>query len=141
MLHETLVEDHYEHEAVILRATGLCRYPMEVVNSLIQTNPVFHKDLMLRWQKSLTAADTWLTRLSTGPAKKRVANLLLRLREKDSTECFLFSREDIGSMLGITIETASRIISEFKRNGVMKEIRHNHYDLDIPALEAIVSAK
>jgi len=138
---ETLVADHYEHEAVILRTTELCRYPKETVNRLIQTNSVFHKDLMLRWQKSLSDADTWLTRLSTGPAKKRVANLLLRLRENDSTECFLFSREDIGSILSITIETASRIISEFKRNGVMKEIRHNHYDLDIPALETIVSAK
>ena len=72
---------------------------------------------MLRWQKSLSDADAWLTQLSTGPAKKRVANLLLRLREEDSTECFLFSREDIGYILSITIETASRTISDLKRKG------------------------
>lgn len=135
---EILVGEHYEHEAVILRATEMCRYPKEAVHSISQTNPVFHKDLMVRWQKALTDADTWLTQLSTGSSKKRMANLLLRLREEGSAECFLFSREDIGSILSITIETASRTISEFKRKGLMKEIRHNHYELDVAALKAII---
>ena len=135
---ELLVDNHYEHEAVVLRAAGMCRYPKEAVESLSRTNPVFHKDLMSRWQKSLTDAEKWLTLLSTGSAKKRMANLLLSLREEGSDECFLFSREDIGSILSITIETASRTISEFKRKGLMKEIRHNHYNLDVPELEAII---
>lgn len=135
---ELLVGEHYEHEAVVLRAAGMCRYPKEAVDNLSRTNPVFHKDLMLRWQKSLTDAEKWLTLLSTGSAKKRMANLLLSLREGNSDECFLFSREDIGSILSVTIETASRTISEFKRKGLMKEIRHNHYDLDVAALEAII---
>lgn len=137
---EMLVGEQYEHEAVILRASGLCRYSKEAVMRFSETNPEFHKDLMLRWQKSLSDADAWLTQLSTGPAKKRVANLLLRLREEDSTECFLFSREDIGSILSITIETASRTISDFKRKGLMKEIRHNHYYLNVPALKAIIGS-
>ena len=137
---EMLVGQHYEHEAVMLRATELCRYPKETVNSLIRTNPVFHKDLMLRWQQSLTDADTWLTQLSTGAAKRRMANLLLRLKEENSSECYLFGRDDIGSILSITIETASRTISEFKRKGLMKEIRHNHYNLDISALKAMTNS-
>jgi CRP-like cAMP-binding protein len=49
------------------------------------------------------------------------------------------SREDIGSILSMTIETASRTISEFKRIGLIKEISHNHFALDIPALEAVVA--
>lgn len=137
---EILVAEQYEHEAVVLRATGLCRYPKEAVSRFNQTNPVFHKDLMLRWQKALSDADTWLTQLSTGPAKKRMANLLLRLKEENSTDCFLFSREDIGSILSITIETASRTISEFKRTGLMKEIRHNHYALDVEGLTRLIES-
>ena len=137
---EMMVSQQYEHEAIVLRTTELCRYPKEAVTRLSRQNPVLHKDLMARWQKALSEADAWITRLSTGPAKKRMANLLLRLIEAEgSTECYLLSREDIGSILSMTIETASRTISEFKRTGLMKEISHNHFELNIPALDAVVA--
>lgn len=136
---EMMVNKQYEHEAIVLHTTELCRYPMELVTRLSQKNPVMHKDLMTQWQKALTNADAWLTRLSTGQAKKRMANLLLLLVDgKTATDCYLLSREDIGSILSITIETASRTISEFKRQGLMKEITNNHFDLDIAALNAII---
>jgi len=68
-----------------------------------------------------------------------MANLLLLLIDgKTTTDCYIFSREDIGSILSITIETASRTISEFKRLGLMREISNNHFDLDITGLEAII---
>ncbi len=137
---EMMVGKKYEHEAIILRTAELCRYPMEVVTRLSQQNPVLHKDLMTRWQKALTDADDWITKLSTGSAKKRMANLMLRLIEKEgSSKCHIFSREDIGSILSITIETASRTISEFKRTGLIKEIGQNHFDLDVDGLNAIIS--
>ena len=137
---EMLVGQQYEHEAVVLRTTELCRYPKEAVTRISQQNPVLHKDLMTRWQKALSEADAWITKLSTGSSRKRVANLLLRLIEAEgSTECYLLSREDIGSILSMTIETASRTISEFKRTGLIKEINHNHFELDIPGLEAVVA--
>ncbi len=137
---EMMVGQQYEHEAVVLRDTELCRYPKEAVTRLSQQNPVLHKDLMSRWQKALTEADTWLTRFSTGSAKKRMANLLLCLMDDGgSNRCYMFSREDIGSILSITIETASRIISEFKRVGLLKEISHNYFDLDVAGLKAIIA--
>jgi len=137
---EMMVSPHYEHEAVALQTTELCRYPKEAVNRLSMQNPALHTDLMTRWQKALTDADAWITQLSTGSAKKRMANLLLRLVEsEESSECYLLSREDIGSILSMTIETASRTISEFKRSGLMKEINHNHFNLDIAALEAVIT--
>ncbi len=135
---ELLVGQCYEHEAIVLRASELCRYPKEAVNRLSQSNPVLHKDLMTRWQKALTGADAWLTQLSTGTAKKRVANLLLRLREEGTNECYLFSREDVGSILSITIETASRTISEFKRQKLITEISSNHYNLDVAGLHRLI---
>lgn len=137
---ELLVGKCYEHEAIVLRASELCRYPKEAVNRLSQSNPVLHKDLMTRWQRALTGADAWLTQLSTGAAKKRVANLLLHLREAERDECYLFSREDVGSILSITIETASRTISEFKRQKLITEISSNHYHLDVASLRKLIEA-
>lgn len=137
---EMMVGEKYEHEAIVLRKTELCRYPKEAVARLSMENPVLHKSLMEKWQKTLSDADIWLTRLSTGAAKKRMANLLLLLIDRDdSTECYLFSREDIGSMLGITIETASRIISDFKRLGLMKMISNNHFELNVAGLEEVIA--
>ena len=137
---EMMVSNQYEHEAVVLHTTQLCRYPMELVTRLSQKNPVLHKDLMMRWQKALTDADAWLTRFSTGQAKKRMANLLLLLIDgKTSSNCYIFSREDIGSILSITIETSSRTISEFKRQGLMKEISHNYFKLNVSGLKSIIA--
>ena len=138
---EILVGDKYEHQVVALRPTELCRYPVEAVNVLSQSNPVLHKDLMSQWKNALAEADSWLTHLSTGPAKKRMANLLLRLVEdKDSAQCYIFNREDMGSILSLTTETASRTISEFERSGLMEKLAHNHYQLDIPGLQAAIES-
>jgi CRP-like cAMP-binding protein len=45
----------------------------------------------------------------------------------------------MGAMLGITTETASRIIAEFKRQGLMKEAGSGQFICDVGALEQLVS--
>jgi CRP-like cAMP-binding protein len=69
-----------------------------------------------------------------------MANLILRLVDGEgSTACTLFNREDMGSILSITTETASRIISEFERSGLLKKNCHNHYDLDFDGLQSVIN--
>jgi CRP-like cAMP-binding protein len=137
---EAMLGEPYQHDAVILQPTETCSLPVSVVKALSQTNPVLHKELMKRWQKALMEADAWLTELSTGSAKQRVARLLLRLVSNEQTsECTLFSREDMGAMLGITTETASRTIAEFKRRSLLIETQPNFFLLDIPNLEHIAT--
>ncbi len=135
---EALLEEGYHHDAVALQRAEVCRFPSRVVRSLSRDNPKLHKELMSRWQRALTEADAWLTELSTGSARQRVARLLLRLvRDRESSECELFSREDMGAMLGITTETASRTIASFKRESLLVESRPNSFLLDIPNLRRI----
>ncbi len=133
---ESLLEERYQHDAIILQPTEVCRLPVDVVKHLSEENPNLYKELMTRWQRALSEADAWLTELSTGSAKQRVARLLLRLvRDDTSSECDLFSREDMGSMLGITTETASRMIAEFKRKSLLVETHPNRFLLDIRNLK------
>ena len=135
---EALLDQPYQHDAVVLQATEACSLPVSIVKALADTSPKLHGELLRRWQRALTEADAWLTELSTGSAKQRVARLLLRLvRNEDSCECTLFSREDMGAMLGITTETASRTIAGFKRQSLLVETEPNHFLLDIPNLEHI----
>jgi CRP-like cAMP-binding protein len=135
---EALLDEGYHHDAVALQRSEVCRFPTRVVRNFSRDNPTLHRELMSRWQRALTEADAWLTELSTGSARQRVARLLLRLvSDPESSECELFSREDMGAMLGITTETASRTIASFKRESLLVESRPNGFLLDIPNLRRI----
>jgi len=138
---ETLLDRPYEHEALAMWPCEICCLPVQVVRDLSQRNPTLHHELLHRWQRALSDADAWLTELSTGSARQRVARLILRLSDHGpgQPECRLFPREDLGAMLGITTETASRTIAEFKRNGWLRELASNHYRVDAAALQETFS--
>lgn len=127
---EALVGGEYQHDAIIMQNTEICALPVDVVQKLSQENSALHQELMRRWQRALAEADLWITQLSTGSAKQRVARLLLRLICNDDNRCDLFNREDMGAILGITTETASRTVAEFKRKGLLREIKPHHYVAD-----------
>lgn len=135
---EAILNTTYQHDAVALQVTDVCRYPARLVRDLSRDNPALHHELMLRWQRALSEADAWLTELSTGSARQRVARLLLRLaHDHDSGDCHLFSREDMGAMLGVTTETASRTIAEFKRQRLLVETASSRFQLDLPNLRRV----
>ena len=134
---ECLVEPVYQHHAMVLHSTQVCRYPAAVVRQLSADNPTLHQELMKRWQRALSEADAWLTELSTGAAKQRVARLIIRLSNPETSRCELFSREDMGAMLGITTETTSRIVAEFKRKSLLVETSPNIFLIDLPNLRRL----
>ncbi|MBW9263738.1 MAG: Crp/Fnr family transcriptional regulator [Candidatus Thiodiazotropha sp. (ex. Lucinisca nassula)] len=135
---ECILGEAYQHDAVVLQETEVCALPVRVVDNLSKENPALHLELLNRWQRALKEADAWLTELSTGSAKQRVARLLLRLvKDTHESQCSLFAREDMGAMLGITTETASRTIAEFKRQSLLIETAPNQFLLDTPNLHRI----
>jgi CRP-like cAMP-binding protein len=136
---ESLLGKPYQHEAVVMQPTEVCCLPVSTVQTLSKDNPDLHIELLNRWDRALNEADAWLTELSTGPAKERIGRLLLRLvQDEDPPVCTLFGREDLGAMLAITTETASRIIAEFKRNGVLTDLGGNRFAVDKAQLEALL---
>jgi len=137
---ESLVNRPYEHDAIVMQQTEVCCLPTGTVQALSSDNPELHVELLRRWQHALSEADAWLTELSTGSARERVARMLLRLvRNEDPPDCILFGREDLGAMLGITTETASRTIAEFKRKGYLTELGGNRYRVDADELLSLLA--
>lgn len=135
---EVLVGQPYEHTAVFLQPGLVCRLPLEVVERLSRETPRLHSQLMRRWHAALHQADEWLTELSTGNARQRVARLFLHLLEYGGDETVrLLSREDVGAMLGITTETASRTVAEFKRQALIDEISTNRFRCRRDELEQV----
>lgn len=137
---ETLIGNDYEHTAITLQDTELCRLPVEAVRRLSRGNNQLYNELMARWHRALSDADRWIADFSTGTARARVARLLLWLAElEEGNTCQLFGREDLGAVLGLTTETASRTMAEMKRQGLISETKPNRFLLDIARLEQITS--
>jgi CRP-like cAMP-binding protein len=138
---ESLLGQPYEHNAIVMQESGVCCLPVATINALSNDNPMLHVEMLKRWHRALSEADAWLTELSTGPARERIARLLLRLtRDLPQPEFELFGREDMGAMLGITTETASRTIAEFKRKGLLSETGHHRFRVDTAGLKALLDS-
>jgi CRP-like cAMP-binding protein len=137
---EVLVGEPYAHSAIPLQPTETCRIPRAVVDRLSTETPRLHGQLMRRWRQSVQQADDWLTELSTGNARQRLARLLLQMSADEPT-CHLPTREDIGAMLGITMETASRTVAEFRRLGLIAEVGGHEVRVGRGALEAVAEGE
>jgi len=131
---ETLVGERYHHTAIALQDADVCRIPREVVMHLDKTSPSVHQALQKRWQRAVDQADHFIVALSTGPAEARMARLLITLGCTDDLPETMPSREDMGALLGITTETASRIIAEFKRRGLIHTNKGNFVVCDSAGL-------
>ena len=135
---ETLVGERYHHTAIALQDSDVCRIPREVVMRLDQTSQSVHQALLQRWQHSVDQADHFITALSTGPAEARMARLLLTLGcASAQVEFVMPSREDMGALLGITTETASRIIAEFRRRGLVHMEKGTYVDCNQTELSSL----
>ena len=136
---ETLVGKAYAHTAVALEDVSVCRIAVDDVQRLDRETPRLHRQLLERWYASVRDADHWITGMSTGDARARMAHLLLFLTGVEE-ECRLFSREDVGAVLGLTPETASHTIADFKRSGLIVQKARNHFHCDLSALRGVAGA-
>jgi len=120
---EALASAKYDCDAVTLTAASVCRIPLEVIHKLSSSSPRLHAQLMKKWQHALKDADDWLADMNFGTAKRRVGNLVLKMRSADNSEIsMLFSREDMGAMLDLKLETVSREISRLVREGAIEQL-------------------
>ncbi|MGV8898167.1 MAG: Crp/Fnr family transcriptional regulator [Burkholderiaceae bacterium] len=135
---EASLSQHYENDAIAINTVTACRVPSDVIKRLDRESPRLHRNLMQKWHETVIEADQWFGELTNGLARVRMARLLLKMRDSDDSDVSsLFSLEDIGSVLGMTIETASRIINTLLREGKIRRINggDRHYQIDIAALE------
>ena len=137
---EALLFDRYEHAAIALHPTEICRIPRAVVKERMTQNPKLYNDLMARWHRAVSDCDRMITELNTGTARARVVRLLLWLAERNGGErCTLFGREDMAALLALTTETISRMMADLKRQGYISEPRPNQILCDTPNLQRLLS--
>ena len=120
---EALMTPTYDSDAVALTSVKVCRLPLQVIQRLNRETPRLHQRLLGKWHRSLKEADDWLADLNFGNARQRVAGLILKMRSTgDASVVSLFSREDMGAMLDLKLETVSRTVNAFVREGLIEPL-------------------
>lgn len=137
---EAIASTCYENEAVTMTAVSLCRIPASVIHHLSQQTPRIHTQLMKKWHQALKEADDWLADINFGTAARRVRQFILKMRHtSDPSITSLFSREEMGAMMGLKLETVSREVSALSKAGVivpMDRVARTYRIIDAAALAA-----
>lgn len=133
---EGLLGENLQHQAEILVEADLCVLPVAVVRKLGDEQPLLYKRLMEQWQQQIKQADEFLLKLSTGAMKNRVLSLLQeldRLGRTGDTEFQLPANPDIAALVAARVESVSRIMAEFKREGTLIKTSKGQWKLALPS--------
>jgi CRP/FNR family nitrogen fixation transcriptional regulator len=120
-------------------------YPRSQLELISETQPAVQKLLMSLLSKGLSATQNHVVMLGRQTAQERLAWFLLRIMQRSDDNPNLdlpMSRLDIADYLGLTIETVSRGISQFKRKQLIAVSGAHHVMLkDVEALESLASGE
>lgn len=116
--------DNYNYTAVPLTGVEVCKLPMEQLKALKQKNADIEGEMMRRWIQHLDEAQDMMVELGAKKSNERLASFLIRWcagRYPDEWIEMPMSRAEIGEFLGLTLETVSRVLSDWKRKSLLSE--------------------
>ncbi len=141
---ESLLGSPTDHAAIALTRVSVCRVPMPVVRHVMARQEWMATRMIHHWHKALSRATDWLAHYSTGGGRQRLAYFLKDLHdwslEEDPADPLveLPGREDLGAILGITKETASRLITDFRRRDILRDAGPRHVRVDRQKLDGVI---
>jgi len=126
---------HYGNSAVALETSAVCEIPFAKVELLCKQIPSLQRHFFDMMSREIHQDQELITLLSKHNAEERVASLLLSISRRNELRKLSpnrlrlpMSRADIGSYLGLTVETVSRVLGRLQRQGL---IRVDKKELDI----------
>lgn len=136
------------HEVTSLTDSRLCIFPRGQFERLMADHPALTRSILERTLAELDASRALTDLISRREAKARVAGLLISLaRAAAPAPCGMarefdlpLTREEIASLLGTTIETVSRRLTELERDGTIERKGARGVVIrDVPALTEIAA--
>ncbi len=116
----------HEIDAIALEDSQVCTIPYGALETLGRQVPSLQKHLNRFMSREIAIDHGLMLRLGSTHAEERVAAFLLdlvhRMRSRGfsaSSVLLRMSREEIGSFLGLTLETVSRTFSKFQASGLL----------------------
>jgi len=131
--------------AEALADTVVISYPRRQLEALAERMPAVQRLVMSMLCKGLAASQEQVVMLGRQTAHERLAWFLLRVKERNGGGNEIdvpMSRMDMADYLGLTIETVSRGMSEFKRRHYISATSAHQIRLTgLAALEALASGE
>lgn len=120
-----IVEESTNLSAVAVSDMKVCFIPKEIISDTLSTNPNFAVEVLRHMAHDLKEADDVIVNMTQKTVKQRIAEAFLYLRKNygEDSEGFLalrLTREDIANVVGTATESCIRVISEFKKRGLIK---------------------
>ena len=132
-------------EAIALEDSELCVMPFARIEELARHVPALQHNLHKFLSREIERDHKVMLFLGSMRAEERLAAFLLNLSERyrcrgySSTEFVLrMTREEIGSYLGLKLETVSRLFSRFQQEGLLQVAGRSVKLIDVPMLKQLV---
>ncbi|MGJ8659434.1 Crp/Fnr family transcriptional regulator [Cellulophaga fucicola] len=139
-----IAEESANLSAIAIKDMDLCFIPKESILHTLNTNPNFAVEVLRHMAKDLRDADDVIVNISQKTVKQRIAEAFLYLKNNfgEDEAGFLslsLTREDMSNVVGTATESTIRIISEFKKKGIIETSGKKVRILSIPKLETVIS--
>lgn len=110
--------------AIALNDMEMCFIPKSEIMSDLSKNPKFTMDVLKEMAHDLKDSDDSLVDMAQKSVKTRMADILLYVHDNFGTDdegylSIILSREDYASIVGTATESAIRILSQFKKEGMI----------------------
>jgi CRP/FNR family transcriptional regulator, anaerobic regulatory protein len=136
----------YNGNAVALEDSEACVLPFALIEQLGREIPAIQRNLHSVLSREIVRDHGVMMLLGSMSAEERLAAFLLNLSRRFTARGYSASdfhlrmtREEIGSYLGLKLETVSRLFSRFQTDGLI-EVQQKHVRIrDIPGLQTIMS--
>lgn len=142
---DAISTDSHTCEAVAMEDSEVCELPFDQLEELSRDIPSLQRHLHKIMSREIVRDQGIMMLLGSMRAEERLAAFLLNLSKRNSahglsaTKLMLrMSRLEIGSYLGLKLETVSRAFSHFQEDGIIQVKARAVELLDIPKLRALV---
>jgi CRP/FNR family transcriptional regulator, anaerobic regulatory protein len=129
-----IVNDHHTCDAIALEDAEVCVMPFDRIEELSREVNALQRHVHKIMSREIVRENGVMLLLGSMRAEERLAAFLLNL-------VLRMTREEIGSYLGLKLETVSRTFSKFVEDGIV-EVKQRHVRIvNTDALKEIVNPK
>jgi CRP/FNR family transcriptional regulator len=140
-----IVNDHHTCDAIALEDAEVCVLPFDRIGELSREVGALQHHLHRVMSREIVREHGVMLLLGTMRAEERLAAFLLNLVQRLQARGFSRSelvlrmtRQEIGSYLGLKLETVSRTFSQFAQQGLLQVDQRHVRIVDVDRLQALL---
>ena len=124
---DSMFDDEHQSVSQALETSMVCEIPFTTLDTLADEVPALRKQIMRLMSEEIKQDQQMFMLLNQRTAEERLAYFIQTLSVRFNQRGFSSSefrltmtRSEIGNYLGLTVETISRLLSKFNKDGIIK---------------------